>query len=438
MLGVLGTLPLWGRSLHAGATKRGLRAGAARANITLPIGAVNGGVILRGQPVKHVHDELYARCLVLDDGTTPLAVVVCDLRMIRRELIDRAKEMAATTLGWPVANMLVAATHTHSAPGLVGIQQEKLDRWYEELVVVRIADSIRRAAAELAPAQIGWGSVAKPEHVFNRRRKIRPGSAPPNPFGDKSDLVVTNAGPAVEVLDPAGPVDPELSILSIRRENERPLAVLANYGLHYVGGGTGVSADYFGMFADRLGRLLGADDLEPPFVGIMSNGASGDVNNVDRLRPRQRPAPFEKMRLVADDLARAAAKVCGEISYRPSVALGVATKDLPLMVRKPDASRLDWARRVVQGIHETNNLSRVQVYAEEALALDAGPAEVRLPLQAICIDELGIAACPCEVFAETGLEIKRKSPLRPTFVIELANAYGGYPADARATRLGRL
>ena len=122
---------------------------------------------------------------MLDDGITRVALVICDLRMIRRSVIDRAKQLAAEALGWRADHMLVAATHTHAAPGLVNIAQAEIDRWYADFVALRIADAIRRAAAELAPARIGWGSVATPEHVFNRRWKVKPGTAPANPFGEQ-------------------------------------------------------------------------------------------------------------------------------------------------------------------------------------------------------------------------------------------------------------
>jgi len=407
---------------------RPLRAGAAKADITLPLGANNGGVILRGGPATRVHDALHARCLVLDDGTVRLALVVCDLRMIHRELIDRAKALAAEALGWRSDHMLVAATHTHAAPGLVNIQQGAIDRWYADFVALRIADAIRRAAAELAPARIGWGSIAKPEHVFNRRWKVEPGSAPANPFGEKTDAVVTNPAAAQRVLEPAGTVDPELSVVSVQHADGRPLAVLANYGLHYVGGYTpgSVSADYFAVFAERLGHYLGAESGDPPFLGIMSNGASGDVNNVDRRHAGERNPPWQKMQAVADDLAQAAARICRQVAHHEAVPLSVATRELELSVRRPDEARLRWAREVVRGIKDRDRMTRPQVYAEEALALAEGPERVSVPLQAIGIGALGIAAIPCEVFAETGLEIKRRSPLRPTFVIELANGYCGY------------
>ena len=402
--------------------------------MTLPLGANNGGVILRGGPARQVHDELHARCLVLDDGTTRLAFVICDLRMIGRELIDRAKAAAAAALGWPADQMLVAATHTHAAPGVVGIQEAAIDRWYADFVERRIADAIRRAAGQLAPARIGWGRLPMPEHVFNRRWKVEPNTAPPDPFGETGDAVCTNPGASQPLVEPAGPVDPELSVLSVQHADGRPLAVLANYGLHYVGGyaGGSVSADYFAVFAERLRELLGADDGDPPFIGMMSNGASGDVNNVNPRERGDRSPPWQKMRAVAEDLAQAAARSIRQIPHREAVKLAVATRELELAVRRPDEARLRWARTVVRGIHDRDSLTRPQVYAEEAIKLSEFPERVPLRLQAMRIGELGIAAIPCEVFAETGLEIKQRSPLTADIPHRARQRLQRLPADAAA------
>lgn len=426
-LAAMPALPLVG-SLCQTAAPGKLRCGAAKVNITLPLGAVNGGVILRGEPVRQIHDELHARCLVLDDGATQIAFVVCDLRMISRDLVDRAKALAASALGWPTSNILVAATHTHAAPGLVNILKSAIDRWYVDFVVVRIADAIRRAATNLQPARIGWASVAKPEHVFNRRWKISPADAPPNPFGEKGESVVMNPGAGLKVIEPAGPVDPELSVLSVQTAEGKPLAVLANYGLHYVGGyeTASVSADYFAVFSEQVGRLLGSDRDDGSFIGMMTNGASGDVNNVRRGENSERSPPWKKMQVVAHDLAEAAAKLCRDMEYRDSLPLRVTTREVELGVRRPNEDRLRWARQVAAGNREREKLTRPQVYADEALALAAGPERISVLLQTFQIGELGIAAAPCEVFAETGLEIKQQSLQKQTFLIELANGYAGY------------
>src|SRR5215211_7694389 len=103
---------------------------------------------------------------------------------------------------------------------------------------------------------------------------------PLNPFGGR-DLVKTNPGLSADVLSqPAGPTDPDVTVLSVQdAKTRKPLAIYANYSLHYVGGiprGM-VSADYFGEFARLMPSRVGAKE---GFVALLSNGASGDINNI--------------------------------------------------------------------------------------------------------------------------------------------------------------
>jgi hypothetical protein len=96
-----------------------------------------------------------------------------------------------------------------------------------------------------------------------------------------------------DLVEPAGPTDPQVSFLSVQSTQGRPIAVLGNYSLHYVGGVPRghISADYFAMFADRIQELLQADRQDPPFVGVMSNGTSGDVNNINFRGPSEKHPP---------------------------------------------------------------------------------------------------------------------------------------------------
>ena len=90
------------------------RAGAATSNITPPIGA-DPAVRTSKPPATHVHDELHARCLVLDDGQAKLALVVCDLRHISAEVVAGAKQIIQKTTGIPPQCVLISATHTHTS-----------------------------------------------------------------------------------------------------------------------------------------------------------------------------------------------------------------------------------------------------------------------------------------------------------------------------------
>jgi hypothetical protein len=142
------------------------------------------------------------------------------------------------------------------------------------------------------------------------------------------------------------------------------------------------------------------------------------------------------MREVADDLAQEAFRVYKQIKYRNAVTLAAATTELQLGVRHPDQKRLDWARVVLNENDNPGRLTRPEIYASEALELAKYPKKVPVLLQAIRIDELGIAGIPCEVFAETGLAVKAGSPLRPTFTIELSNGYNGYLPTPEQHELG--
>ena len=90
------------------------RAGAATSNITPALGElIVGG--WQPYPATHVHDELHARCLVLDDGEAKLAIVICDVLGIPKEVCDLARTKASEATRIPEPNILIAATHTHSA-----------------------------------------------------------------------------------------------------------------------------------------------------------------------------------------------------------------------------------------------------------------------------------------------------------------------------------
>ncbi len=425
------------------ASRPTLRAGAATSNITPPLGEeIVGG--WNSPPATHIHDELHARCLVLDNGATRLAFVICDSVGIGREVFDAAKRMAAEATGIPADHILTAATHTHSATSARSSNALDPDdelSSYQAFLARRIADGIRRAVNHLEPARIGWGSVDVPEHLFNRRWHMKPGTPTPNPFGGE-DKVVMNPGRAnPDLLEPAGPTDPQVSFLSVQSADGRPIALLANYSLHYVGGvGNGhVSADYFAAFAGLIGPMIGAkpgpDD--PPFVGIMTNGTSGDVNNIDFSKPNESKAPYEKIREVATDVAKAVTRAHRDVEFHDHVRLGAAQTELTLATRRPDDAQVAYARAILAQPEGAKPYHRhEQTYARRSLQLADSPSEVSIILQAFRIGDLGIDAIPFEVFTEMGLEIKRESPFQPTFTIELANGSYGYLPTPRQHALG--
>ena len=296
------------------------RAGAATSNITPPLGElIVGG--WQPIPATHIHDELYVRCLVLDNGAARLAIVICDNVGIPQNVFDLAKDLAHQATGLPKTHMLMAATHTHSATTARGsskvIQEQELTD-YQRFLAQRVSDGVRRALNQLEPARIGWGSVDEPSEVFNRRWFVNDASLLTNPFGGV-DRVRMNPPRGSAALDrPAGPIDPQISFISVQSLEGRPIAILANYSLHYVGGvrSGDVSADYFGYFAKFIEQQLGAAGQTPPFVGMLSNGTSGDVNNINfRERNAKKYEKYEKMQEVAEKVARRVAHAHKQVKF---------------------------------------------------------------------------------------------------------------------------
>jgi len=416
--------------------------------LTLPHSweAVSWAITGLPPPAAHVHDELHVRCLVLDDATTMLAFIIVDNIGLNRDLIDEAKRVIQEESNIPRENLLVSATHTHSSISAEGVGEkrrqfdnvEPFDE-YQKFLIRRMADGVRIAINNLESARIGWGVGSVPEHVFVRRWRMKPGTPIPNPFGGQ-DSVKMNPGRDPKLLEPAGKPDPDVSFISVQSIEGKPIALLANYSLHYVGGNPRdhISADYFGVFTDRIQELLKADRLEPPFVGIMTNGTSGDVNNINFGAPGVRKAPYAQMKLVAEDVAREVFRVYNSVEYHNWVPLRAAEVELELQVRKPPAQWLERARTLIARPDTVKPIHRHEVtYAHRILQFEeTWPDNIDIVLQTFRIGDLGVTAIPFEVFAEIGLEIKSKSQLQPTFTIEQANGSYGYLPTPEQHELG--
>lgn len=420
------------------------KAGASTSNITPYLGTLLVGAF-KPTPAMNIHDELHVRSLVLDNGENKLIFVVTDLLMIERKAMDSAKKIINVQTGIPIKNILISAVHNHYGPSAEGKDRKDWNYYkpldnYQKFLVHRIVDGVQVALNHLEPARIGWGVVKAPENVFNRRWVMKDPYM--DPFGEM-DKVKFNPGRGNPgALRPAGPTDPDVSFISVQSSSGRPIALLANYSLHYVGGipKGDVSADYFAAFADRVQQLIGADRQNPPFVGIMTNGTSGDINNINVRGKRVKYAPYEKIHIVADDVAQKVYKEYKNLKYFYWVPLNAELSELKLGVRKPSNEGIMSAvKKVLKRPESEEPLynRHERSFAKRAMQLEENwPDSINVPIQAFRIGKLGIAAAPFEVFAETGLEIKARSPFKTTFTIELANGAYGYLPTPRQHKLG--
>lgn len=430
---IFGIAILFATSISSAADKPVFRAGAFAIDVSpleLPV-IVNGGMSER--VIDKVEDRLHARCIVLDDGKVQIAIAIVDSCMIPRELLDEAKEMASKATGIPANRMLISSTHTHSAPSVHGCLGSDPDEKYSRFLPAQIAKGIIQAKDRLQPARIGWGVGRDEKNVACRHWEMKPGVAPTNPFGGtKDDTVMMHPGyDNPNKIRATGPADPEVPVISLQTPDGKPLAVLTNYSLHYVGGPKGVSADYFAIVCDQMQKLLHAEQI-PAFMAAHSNATSGDMWLMDYTKPRRM---FDRQ-TVAEEVAAAAFAAYQKIEHFDWVPIVMQEEKLTLKIRKPTAEEVEKAKEFVKTFEGRKPKTVPEVYARETLIMHDMPPTRELKLQAIRLGQLGIAAIPNETYASTGLHIKKNSPIKTTMNIELANGCEGYIPPEELHKLG--
>ena len=415
-----------------------LRAGAATVDITPKVFPLNMPGGFSANLAQSAHDPMHARALVLDDGKTTLAMVVVDNLGAGPDVLDEAKAIAAAKTGMTADRMLISSTHTHSGPPL-NTRSEPAAA-YRKLFVEGVAESIIKAHTALKPAAFGAAAHPLADEVFNRRWYLKPGKMPLNPFG-RMDTVKMNPDSSPGVLDhPAGPTDPDITIISVQDAKRKPIALFANYSLHYVGGSPGgqMSADYFGEFARIMPSRVHGDEN---FVAMMSNGTSGDINNIPFGTTRPPREPFEQIRIVAQKAADTAWFAQRKIEkHRGDVTLGMLERAITLKFRRPSPQDVAEAKAVlaVKDKEAIEKLPRLaQNYAGSVVAAaDRKEETLTVKIQAIRIGVFAVCGIPFETFVEIGLDLKKRSPFPQTMVIGLANGRHGYLPTLEQHKLG--
>ena len=403
---------------------------------------------LRSGKSSFVHDPLHVRAVAFECGEGRAVICLIDAIGIGREMSDIAKSRAAEKTGWNPEDMLICATHTHTAPkggdGMPGREA------YEKLKYEKLEEAIVQAIQSMEPARVGFSSEDEPTEVRNRRWFLQPGTMPPNPLGEQ-DQVKTNAN-RNHLVKPAGPIDPEICVIDVRTNRHKPLALIANYALHYVGGvpkkadenGREVgmaSADYFGEFSRIMPYRLGG--LNPPanFVALMTNGASGDINNLVFTGSRAPRSPFEQIRIVASKTADASWRAVRKIeNYDTKPLIATRQREVDLPYREPNEREISLAKNLLNRTRQEREAinSRTTSVATRVIeyAKPEHPRTEPVLIQAFRIGDQAIVSMPFEVLVEIGLEIKKKSPFKHTFLIELANGGYGYLPPPNQHKLG--
>jgi neutral ceramidase len=413
-----------------------IRVGVAEVDITPPVGFPMAGYyherLAEGQL-----DPLKAKAIVLDDGGTRAALVVCDLIGIATDLSRAIRQRAAEKTGIPAPHIVIAATHTHTAPdymkelylSLGGMRQDPVRADYVARLIDGPVEAIAAASAAAQPAILQSGiALQEPTVSFNRRFLMRDGSV-------RTWMSLDNP----EVIRPAGPIDPQIGILSIHEKAGKQLGIVSNFALHLdTVGGTKWSADYPHYIETTLRQAAG-DEV----VSIFGTGCCGDINHSN---------PSKKERNKADQIGNAIGasihKSLGQLQLVEADKLAVKSKIVPLPLQDATREEVDRAINVLEAARRREKVDFFEhVTAYKKLILDQLRHQQRqantaghiswglsrslagigdhLPVEVTVMtlgQDLAIVCLPGEVFVELGLAIKQGSPFRTTLVIELSGA----------------
>ncbi len=417
-----------GAAQAAGAA--GLRAGAGTVKITPPPGAPLAGYYYN-RAADGVHDELWAKALVLEEGAEKAALVACDIINLPRPIVEEARRLIARDSGIPAEAVMIGATHTHTGPVLLTAGSRynlegamlRIAQEYTAALPGMIAESVRLACSGLRDARPAAGRGREDALAFNRRFHMKDGSVGWNPGK-------LNPG----IVRPAGPVDPEVPVIYFETPDAAPLAVYVNYAMHQdTTGGTEYSADYAGVLARLLRDAKGSG-----LATLFTIGCAGNVNHYDVGWADKQTSPGEAAR-IGTILAAEVLQVLNRLESIPASPLRARSVIVPLDLPRVTAEDVAWAAKVTPTFGRPDAapfLDLVRAYKiAEVAARQGKPLEAEVQVIAMGRDVAWVGL-PGEIFTELGLAIKTASPFRYTLVAGLSNDSLGYIPDRKAYNEG--
>jgi neutral ceramidase len=434
------TIPIWFficLLFYQGFTLRGIceeniNFGVGVKNITPPVGSRRAGnfyeIISTG-----VHDSLFAKALVFEQGKVKGALVSCDLTSVDLYISQRARRIISEKTGIPVSNILIAATHTHTAPlyhsvrvdifhknaieNFGGEDPNNLEN-YKDKLITGIVESVVDAKNNLRPLQLKTGITWQTGLSFYRRFYLKSGSESLRHPGSSVRMNPGRKNP--DIIRPAGRIDPEVGIILMSDPTTQlPAISLVNFALHLdTRGGTEFSADYPFYLEKYLQSEFGEQ-----FTSFFVTGACGNINhiNVD-----------DDHRLTTEEIGTALFQtVLKELKWLEPVGqplLGITSKTIQIPFQRFTREQIKKAHLDIHkmGTKDIPWLDQVQAYS--IVSIESRKSQnLAVEIQALRFSEnVALVGLPGELFVELGLAIKKASPFKTTLVLELCNDSPGY------------
>jgi hypothetical protein len=372
---------------------------------------------------------------------------------VSEDFLPELRRRVERDLNIPGANILVNASHTHPPGRLLCDDEEQVNR---------VCDAVSRAMENMSEVKIGAGSGREDRVSMNRTLNLK--------NGRQWSIRHTNPSPPDEEVESFGPVDPEIGILRIDRLDGTPLAVVYNFACHLLfGDAHGSITANIPAYASKLIE----DTLGHSCMAFFIQGAAGDVIDVNfkdfnRIRdikalgtmlgestlqaykdirpenteleiisetisvPRRTDIPekIAALKQEQDELLKSLAGTT--LNFKSFLSLYQSdTKIDPGM----DALNQNNIDKYLKNINAMEKLARIQdkistLEKHQRINAESGEKNIDMELQAIKVGDCVIVSSPAELLTEIGLNIKKASPYKHTFVAAYSNGYVHYGAPS--------
>lgn len=393
--------------------KQEFKVGIGTADITPPLGV---GMVGYYYPrlAKAVHDPLTAKAVIFDDGKTRAALIACGIcHFDRKSVAIIRSNLAGLNIVSP-DRIVLCASHTHTGP--------EINAGYIKILTRGIGQALRKAYGSMAPAALRRQTANINGLFFNRRYFMKNGDVATNPGKCNPD-----------VIGPAGPVFKEADVLWIDFETADVSWAIVNVPGHPdIVGGEKISADYpyfiEKTLKSRSRRIAGI---------IYTNAPCGDINHWDIHDPSPQRG-FKEAKRIGQRIGEAVADEMKQAKTVRVERITTAKKTIRLPYINVTRADIKRARSVLQEPYPPGvDFTMEVVEAQKIMRAARLQGKTRpISITAIGLGSVAFVGMPAELFAELGMEIKRRSPFETTLIHDLAFVQVGYIAPAKAWKEG--
>lgn len=363
-------------------------------------------------------------CAIAMQTDRRICIVTSDTIAIPPDVLQTASGEIVARTGIPLDHLLTCATHTHHAPCTIDILGCSRDVAFcqrqQQALIDAAVEACRRLDEPAADAELLFAQSQEASIGTNSRYLLKDGTT------------AWYAHKWEDVIRPTGPCDPDLPVLALRRPGGETIGTIFNHSVHNIGALTkgAWSPGFYGLAAQEIERRHGGVALFLPgaFGSTHHTGYFGANENVNAIPP-----------------AECVHRIVEAVEYGLKVAEPLDVEPL-IALRRPFSYRLrrfDEAAEeaAVKYWSETYTPEKPQTHQQvfrqmrEEMAPVQGE-EREISLQVIRLGDVALVGLPGEIFARLGLEVRRRSPFRNTYIVGLANGTLGYVGDRASYALG--